>query len=84
MLKSIKVLIKQLAQSAVAIAEQALGSSKGQEKKQMAIDYVIAHLPFNSFFKGLIKVVLSKFIDESVEYAVTYMNSLNNNGEQNE
>lgn len=85
MFGSIKETIKQLAQSAVAIAEQALGSSKGQEKKKMAVKYVVEHLPLNTFFKGLIAFVLSGFIDNAVEYAVMYMNSLKtNNGENNE
>ena len=38
MFSDLKNTIKQLAQSAVAIAEQALGSSKGQEKKKMAVN----------------------------------------------
>lgn len=84
MFTDLKKVIKQLAQSAVAIAEQALGSEKGQEKKKMAIKYVIEHLPINPFFKGFIVFVLSGFIDNAIEYAVLYMNSLKNNGEKNE
>lgn len=84
MLCDLKTRIKQLAQSAVAIAEKALGSSKGEEKKKMAIEYIKKHLPFNTFFNGLIAFVLSGFIDNAVEYAVMYMNSLNNNGVENE
>ena len=68
MFGSLKGTIKQLAQSAVAIAEKALGSSKGQEKKKMAVKYVVQHLPLNPFFKGLIAFVLSGFIDNAVEY----------------
>ena len=84
MFSDLKNTIKQLAQSAVAIAEQALGSSKGQEKKKMAVTYVVEHLPLNPFFKGFIAFVLSGFIDNAVEYAVMYMNGLRNNGEKNE
>lgn len=82
MLRYIKQRIKQIAQSAVAIAEKTLGSSTGREKKKMAVEYVIEHLPFSPFINGLIAFVLSGFIDNAVEYAVVYMNSLNKNGEQ--
>lgn len=83
MLKNLKQTIKQLAQSAVAIAEQSLGSSTGQLKKKLAIDYVTSKLPVPTFFKGLIAAILSGFIDDSIEYAVKYMNSLESktNGE---
>ncbi len=83
MLGSLKNTIKQLAQSAVAIAEKALGSSAGKQKKQMAVKYVVSHLPVPAIFKGFIAALLSNFIDEAVEFAVVYMNSLedNNTGE---
>lgn len=76
MFKHLKEAVKQLAQSAVAIAENALGSSKGQEKKKMAIEYVISKLPVPNILKGFIAVLLSGFIDDSIEFAVQYMNSL--------
>lgn len=76
MLGSIKDRIKQLAQSAVAIAEKALGSSAGKAKKQMAVDYVVSHLPVPSIFKKFIAAILSNFIDEAIEFAVEYMNTL--------
>lgn len=84
MFRDLKTTIKQLAQSAVAIAEKTLGSSTGQEKKKMAITYITEHLPFNKFWNGLLAFVLSGFIENAVEYAVQYMNSLENNGEQND
>ncbi|HIS35942.1 TPA: hypothetical protein IAC10_04850 [Candidatus Scatousia excrementigallinarum] len=77
MFKHLKDAIKQLAQSAVAIAEKTLGSSTGQLKKKMAIDYVTSKLPVPSFLKSFIAVLLSGFIDDSIEFAVEYMNSLN-------
>ena len=77
MFKHLKDAIKHLAQSAVAIAEKSLGSSTGQLKKKMAIDYVISKLPVPSFFRSFIAVLLSGFIDDSIEFAVEYMNSLN-------
>lgn len=76
MFKNLKETIKQLAQSAVAIAEKSLGSSTGQEKKKMAIEYITSKLPVAEIFKGFIAVLLSGFIDDSVEFAVRYMNSL--------
>lgn len=83
MFKHLKEAIKQLAQSAVAIAEKALGSSKGQEKKKMAIEYVTSKLPVPAVFRSFIAILLSGFIDDSIEFAVDYMNSLNQktNGE---
>lgn len=81
---NLKERIKQLAQSAVAIAERSLGSKTGKEKKVMAINYIVEHLPVNQFLKGFVAFVLSGFIDNAVEYSVKYMNSLNTDGEQNE
>lgn len=78
MFKHLKEAIKKLAQSAVAIAEQSLGSSNGQLKKKMAINYVVSKLPVPSILKGLIATLLSGFIDDSIEFAVKYMNSLKN------
>ncbi len=76
MFKHLKDSVKQLAQSAVAIAEKSLGSSKGQEKKKMAVEYVVSKLPLPQIVKGFAAVVLSGFIDDSIEFAVAYMNSL--------
>lgn len=84
MFVTLKQKIKQLAQSAVAIAEQSLGTAKGQEKKKMAVEYIIEHLPLSPFFKRFVAFVLSGFIDNAVEYAVEYMNGLKNNGENYE
>lgn len=55
-----------------------------KKKKVMAINYIVEHLPVNQFLKGFVAFVLSGFIDNAVEYAVKYMNSLKANGEQNE
>ena len=76
MFKHLKNSIKQLAQSAVAIAEQSLGNSTGQLKKKLAIDYVVSKLPVPEIFKNFIAVILSGFINDSIEFAVEYMNSL--------
>lgn len=76
MLTSIKSLIKELAKNAVLIAEKELGSGKGQQKKQMAISYVLEHLPFSGFSKSLISIFLSKFIDDVIESLVIKLNNL--------
>lgn len=68
--------IIELAKNAVLVAETELGSGKGQEKKKMAIDYIVKNLPMPSFVKTLISVFLSGFIDDAVELAVKYMKSL--------
>ncbi len=75
MFDNLKTTIKQLAAKAVEIAEETLGSNKGQEKKKMAIEFVISKLPVISPFKKLIAIFLSDFIDDAVEFAVNYMNS---------
>lgn len=78
MFKNIKENIRELAYAAVNIAEQTLGSAQGQEKKMMAIEYVVSMLPITPPLKKFIVILLSKFIDESIELAVTYMKSVQN------
>lgn len=76
MFVNIKRTIKDLAKNAVFVAESELGTGKGQEKKQMAIKYVTDNLPFSSVIKNIISIFLSSFIDDAIEAAVTYFNSL--------
>ena len=76
MLFNIKKLITDLAKNAVLVAEEELGSGKGRQKKQMAIDYIVSHLPFSGFTKSVISVFLSRFIDSAIEVSVKYMNAL--------
>lgn len=76
MFSNVKKQIKELAKNAVMAAEAQLGSGHGQEKKKMAIDYVLKNLPFPDFIKTIISVLLSSFIDDVVELAVSYMKSL--------
>jgi len=78
MFKNLKANIAELAYSAVNMAEQSLDTSSGQEKKNMAIEYIISMLPILPPIKNVIVILLSKFIDEAVENAVTYMNSMKN------
>ena len=76
MFKNLKSKIKELAKNAVFVAESQLGSGKGQEKKKLAIDYVVKNLPFPSFVKNIISELLSSFIDDVIEISVSYMKSL--------
>lgn len=76
MFKNIKKIITELAKNAVLVAEKELGSGKGQQKKQMAIDYIIEHLPFSSFTKSIISIFLSKFIDDVIESVVLHIHSV--------
>ena len=73
MLKNIKIQIKELAKSAVVIAEKTLGSNTGKQKKQMAIEYITNNIPVPIVFKPLISMLLSSFIDDAIEFAVEYM-----------
>lgn len=76
MFSNIKKQIKILAKKAVLVAEESLGSGRGQEKKKMAIAYVVAHLPLPIWLKNIISILLSSFIDDVIEIAVDYMKSL--------
>jgi len=73
MLKNIKTKIKELAKSAVIIAEETLGSKAGVQKKKMAVEYVVNRIPVPAPFKTLISLLLSSFIDDAIEFAVQYM-----------
>lgn len=75
MFTEIKNQIKELAKNAVFVAEKELGSGKGQQKKTLAIKYIVDHLPFSNLIKNIISILLSSFIDDVVEIAVTYMKS---------
>ena len=78
MFSNVKKKIKELAKKAVIVAEVELGSGKGQEKKRLAIQYIVNKLPFAPVLKTIISVLLSSFIDDVVEISVDYMNSLPN------
>ena len=73
MFKNLKTTIKELAKAAVVKAEQTLGSNKGQEKKKMAIEYVVSRIPIPVPFNILVSMLLSSFIDDAIEFAVEYM-----------
>lgn len=73
MFLNIKNQIKGLAKKAVLLAEAELGSGKGQEKKKMAIDYILKNLPFPTFVKKIISILLSSFIDDVIELSVSYL-----------
>lgn len=76
MFKNLKSTITQLAKNAVITAENELGTGKGQEKKKLAINYIIKNLPCREFVKSIIAIFLSGFIDNVIEAAVVYMKSL--------
>lgn len=75
---NLKNKITELAYSAVNIAEETLNTATGQEKKISAVKYIISMLPIPVLFKGLASLVLSKFVDEAIENAVSYMKSIKN------
>lgn len=75
MVRTIKEIVKNLAQNAVLIAEKELGSGNGQAKKQIAVEYIIKNLPFPEPIKRIISFLLSKMIDELVESAVEWLHS---------
>ena len=75
MFKDIKNQIKDLARNAVLVAEKELGTGKGQEKKKMAVDYVVSNLPFSGVVKSIIGIILSGFIDDVVEISVKLINN---------
>ena len=79
MFKNIKQKITDLAYTAVNMAEQSMDTTSGQDKKTMAIEYVVSMLPIFQPLKSVIVVVLSKFIDEAIEHAVKYMKEVKNN-----
>lgn len=76
MFDNVKTAIKELAKTAVKKAEEALGSNKGQEKKKMAIKYIIDKLPVPFIIKPIIAFLFSSFIDDAIEFAVEYMKGL--------
>ena len=75
MFNKLKETIKELAKTAVVKAEEALGSRTGQQKKDMAIKYIVNNIPVFAPLKPLISMLLSSFIDDTVEFAVEYMKS---------
>lgn len=76
MFSNLKKQIKELARNAVLVAETELGSNKGKEKKQLAINYILKNLPISGILKQIVAILLSGFIDDVVEISVAYMNSL--------
>jgi len=78
MFKNLKTTISELAYSAVNMAEQSLDTACGQDKKNLAIEYVISMLPILPPMKKMVVVLLSGFIDAAIEKAVGYMNDMKN------
>ena len=78
MFKNTKKTIEELAYSAVSAAEQTLESASGEEKREMAVKYVVSMLPIVEPFKTIVVKLLAKFIDEAIEHAVSYMKQVKN------
>ena len=76
MTSDMKNKIKELAKNAVLNTEKELGTGKGQEKKKLAINYIVKNLRGPEIIKHLVSILLSSFIDDAIEIAVNYMNSL--------
>ena len=77
MFDNLRIKIKELAKTAVVVAEKTLGSCKGQEKKKMAVEYITKYITVPAPFKLLVSLLLSSFIDDAVEFAVQYMEAEN-------
>jgi hypothetical protein len=70
---NIKTKIKELARTAVVVAEEELLS--GTQKKALAIEFVVSNIPVASVFKKFIAKVLANFIDDAIELALKQMKS---------
>ena len=73
MFKNLKSYIREIAVTAVKLAEEKLGSNKGKEKKKLAIEYIVSHLPIPAPFNILVSMLLSSFIDDAIEFSVKYI-----------
>lgn len=77
LLKTHESKIYELASQAVKEAEMFLGSGKGEEKKEMAINFVLKYLPlpiYLQWLKPLMTKTLIKLIDKAIEECVEKMN----------
>lgn len=69
--EKIRKYLSKFSYQAVCYAEEAVGKGKGSIKKEMAIDYLISKLPiYCQPFAPVLKTLLSKMLDELIEYAV--------------
>ncbi len=78
MFKKLKENIIELSYSAVNFAENALASNSGKEKKNAAISFIVNRLTIPAPIKPIVILLLTQFIDQSIEIAVTYMKSIRN------
>lgn len=78
MFKTLKDTIQDLAYLAVNYAEDKLSTSKGKEKKRLAVNYIVNKLVIPPIFKPFLVMFFSSFIDKSIEKAVEYMKQLQN------
>ena len=78
----LKKAIQIIAKQAVYLAEKTLGGGDGYIKKQMALEYIISNMPVCVPFKRLVARLLAKFIDETIEFAVSNLKSFPSGSEQ--
>ena len=71
-----------LAKDAVLKVERQLDGEDGKYKKQVAVEYVVNHLPVPEPVRILLGFILSAFIDSALEISVAYMNDEKINEEQ--
>lgn len=75
--KKIEKILLKIAYEAVCYAEMLIGSGKGQEKKQKAIEYVLDRLPLPlKVLKPLLSNWLDDLIDLIIEKAVKMLHSV--------
>lgn len=70
MLEKIKKQIKALAILAVKKAEIEFGSKNGKKKKKAAVKYLVARLPIFPPLRPIVAILLTKCIDEAIEFSV--------------
>ena len=78
MFKNLKEKVTQLSYAAVNFAENTLASETGKEKKNTAIAFIVNRLTIPAPIKPIVILILTGFIDQSIEIAVTYMKSIRN------
>ena len=78
-LNKIQKKFKQFAFSAVVYAEEYIGSGEGQEKKKLAIEYLINLLPIGfKPFASIFRRLLTDIADSLIEKAVVKLHLLQN------
>ena len=75
--KKIEKILLKIAYEAVCYAETLIGSGKGKEKKEKAIEYVLDRLPLSlKILKPLLRQWLNNIVDAAIEKAVDMLHSV--------